>query len=158
MMSAHRGGICLALRNAVAGMPHAPGSHWLGNIFQILFAYIVEEKVDLAPNLPVGIVGQADAARLRYSLQSCCDVDAVTEYVVVVDDDIADVDAYPKFDSEFLQDIGVLLDHLPLDVSRAAHRINCACEFDQHSVARRLDNATAVACDSRIYKPSSERL
>src|SRR6476659_196675 len=158
MMSAHRGGICLALRNAVAGMPHAPGSHWLGNIFQILFAYIVEEKVDLAPKLPVGIVGQADAARLRYSLQSCCDVDAVTEYVVVVDDDIADVDAYPKFDSELLRDIVVLLDHFPLDVRRAAYSINCAREFDQHAVARRLDNAAAVVRDNGIYKRSSECL
>ena len=106
----------------------------------------------------MGIVRQANAARLCYSLQSCCDVDAVTEDIVIVDDDIADMDAYSKFDSELLRDIGVLLDHLSLDVRGAAHRINCACEFDQHPVARRLDNATAVACDSRIYKSSSERL
>jgi hypothetical protein len=119
---------------------------------------IIEEKIDLATNLPVGIVRQADAAWLCYSLQSCCDVDAVTEYIVIVDDDIADVDSYPKLDSELLRDIGVLPDHFSLDVRSAAHRINCACEFDQHTVAGSLDNATAVARDSRIYKSSSERL
>jgi hypothetical protein len=106
----------------------------------------------------VGIVRQADAAWLCYSLQSCCDVNAVTEYIVIVDDDIADVDSYPKLDSELLRDIGVLPDHFSLDVRSAAHRINCACEFDQHTVAGSLDNATAVARDSRIYKSSSERL
>ena len=109
MSPARRGRTKLAFRNAIAGVPHAPGSHWLGNILQALLADVVEEKVDLAPNLPVGIVGQADATRLRYSLQSCCDVDAVTEDIVIVDDDIADVDAYPKFVSEILRDIGVLL-------------------------------------------------
>jgi hypothetical protein len=106
----------------------------------------------------VGIVRQADAAWLCYSLQSCCDVDPVTEYIVIVDDDIADVDADPKFNSELLRHLGVLLDHFSLDVRGAAHRINCACEFDQHPVARSLDNATAVARDRGIYKSSSERL
>ena len=134
-------------------MPHAPGTHWLGNILQILLAHIVEEKVDLTricrwassdePRTPLPI---------DYSLQSCCDVDAVTEYIVVVDDDIADMDAYSKFNSEFLPDIGVLLDHSA--GLAAAHRINSACEFDQHTVASRLDNAAAVVCDSRIYKRS----
>src|SRR6186713_1114598 len=105
MMSARRGRIWLAFRNAVAGLTHAPGTHWLGNILQILFSDIVEQKIDLAPNLTMGIVGQADAAGLRYSLEARCDVDAVTEHIVIVDDDIADVDAYSKFDSAFIRHI-----------------------------------------------------
>ena len=67
------------------------------------------------------------------------------------------MDAYPKLDSEFLRDIGVLLDHLSLDLRRTARRINCACELDQHTVASSLDDAAAMGRDSRIYKRSSER-
>ena len=104
------------------------------------------------------VAAGVDAVRICYSFQSCCDVDAVTEYVVIVDDNIADVDAYPKLDSELLRDIGVLLDHLALDLDCTAYRINCTCELDHHAAACSLDDAAAVARDSRIYKRSSERL
>ena len=104
------------------------------------------------------IVGDADAARLGDSLKARCDVDAVAENIVVVDDDVADVNADAKFDPEFRRHAGVLLGHLPLDFHRTARRIDCACELDQHAVAGGLDDAAAVAGDSGIDKRSSERL
>ena len=41
----------------------------------------------------MGIIRNTDAARLRDGLDACRDVDPVAEYIPVVVDDIADVDA-----------------------------------------------------------------
>ena len=55
------------------------------------------------------IIGDADAARLGNSLKARGDVDSVAENIVVVDDDIADVNADPKLDPEVLRHVGVSL-------------------------------------------------
>ena len=44
------------------------------------------------------VIGDADAAGLRNSFKPRRDVDAVAKDIVVVDDDVADMDADPKFD------------------------------------------------------------
>ena len=46
-----------------------------------------------AANLPVCIVGNANAARFGDSLKTRRDVDSIAENIVVVDDDVADVNA-----------------------------------------------------------------
>jgi hypothetical protein len=79
-----------------------------------------------------------------------CDVDAVAKDIVVVDDDVADVNADPEFDPEIVRHVGVLRGHASLDFPRAVHRLHRAGELDQHAVAGGLDNAAAMRGDLRI--------
>ena len=100
----------------------------------------------------MGIVGDTDAAWLGDSLEACGDIHAVAENIVVVDDDVAEVNADAKFDPEFRWHGGVLLGHLALDLDRTTCRIDGTGEFDQHAVAGGLDDATAVRGDAGIDK------
>ena len=75
-----------------------PRAHGLGNVLEGLRPKVIAGDLDLAPDLPIGVIGDANAARLGNALQSGSDIDAVAEDVVVVDDDVADVDADAKFD------------------------------------------------------------
>ena len=124
--------------------------------FEGLRPKIVPTDIDLAANLPIGIVGDADTARLGDALEPRGDVDAVAEDIVVVDDDVADVDADAKFDPLVLRHVGVLLGHAALDFDRAADGIDGAGEFHQHAVAGGLDDAAAMRSDSGINKGLSE--
>src|SRR5437016_9039539 len=48
-------------RHRCAALRHSPGPHGLGDIFQRLQTHVVEDDVDLAANLPLRVVGNADA-------------------------------------------------------------------------------------------------
>jgi len=138
--------------------PYTPYAHRFGYILQNLLTNIIESNFDLAANLPVRVVGDADVARLGDSFKAGCDVYTITENVVVVDDDIANVNAYAEFDPEFLRHAGVLFAHLPLDFYRTADRVDSARELNQHTVAGGLNDAATVRDDRGVYKRFSERL
>jgi hypothetical protein len=87
--------------NESAGCTEANRPHRLGDILQVLLADVVERTVDLAANMPMRIVGDADTARFGNSLKARCDVDPIAEDIVVVDDDVANVNTDTKLDSEF---------------------------------------------------------
>ena len=120
------------------------------DILQGLLTDIIERDVDLAANLPMGVVGDADAARLGDSLEARRDIDTIAENIVVVDDDVADMDADAEFDPEVRGHVDIALGHCALDFHRAAHRIDSAGELDQHAVAGGLDDAAAVRGDPGI--------
>ena len=66
--------------------------------FSACLAPCRRSDINLLADLPIGVVGDADAARLGNAFERERDVDAVAEDVVVVDDDVADVDADAEFD------------------------------------------------------------
>ena len=72
--------------------------HRLGDVLEFCSPDVLEGDIDLAANLPVGVVGDADAAGLSDSFKPRGNVDAVAENVVVIDDDVADMDADAEFD------------------------------------------------------------
>src|SRR4051794_888220 len=136
----------------------APNTHWLGDILQRLRSQIVVDNIDLAANLPVGVIRDADATGFRDPLKARGNIDAIAKDIVVVDDDIADVDTDPEFNPDTLRDVGVLHGHAALDLNRAAGGIDGAGKLDQHSVAGSLDDATAMRGDYWIEQRLSERL
>src|ERR1700757_4854150 len=75
------------------------------------------------------------------------DVDAVAEDVVLVDDDVAEIDADAEIDAPLGWHIGVARGHLALDLDRATNRIDHARELAEQTVARRVDYAAAVLLD-----------
>jgi hypothetical protein len=96
----------------------------------------------------------AQAARFGKGFEARGDVHAVAEDVVAVDDDVPDIDTDAKSDPLLDRQIGVAGGHTALDIKRAAHRIDRACELDQHPVAGRLDDAPAMLGDFRVNKLS----
>ena len=146
-----RGAAVGARRRRAAIEQRAPGPHRLGNVLERLLAQIVPGDLDLAAHLAMRIVGDADAAGLGDRLQPGGDIDAVAENVVVVDDDVADMDADAKREAAVLRHGRRCASAMrALNVDRAAHGVDGAGEFDQHAVAGGLDDAAAMFGDFRI--------
>src|SRR5262249_41223060 len=65
-------------------------------------------------------------------------------------DDVADIDADAELNPLVGCNLGIALKHPALDIHRAAHRVDNADKFHQHTVAGGLDDAAAVLGDLRI--------
>ena len=148
----------LRLRSALTTKPNPPRPHWLGNVLEGLRPKVVAGNLDLAPDLPIGVIGYAYAARLGDALKPRGDVDAVTENVVVIKNDVTDMDADAEFDPLILRHSGILLGHAALHFNRTSNRINCAGKLDQHAVAGRLDDAASMGGYSGVSNGLSDSL
>ena len=142
----------------MTSQPYPPRPHRLSYIFKGLLSHIITGDLDLASNLPIGIIGHADPARLGDAFQPCGDVNAVAEDITIIKNDVTDMDADAKFDPLIRRHGDVLLSHTALNFNRIAHRIDCACEFDQHAVAGRLDDAASMRGDCGVNKRLSDNL
>ena len=78
--------------------------------------------------------------------------------VLLIDDDVTDVDADAKLDALILRHIGISNGHATIDFHGAAHGVDDTCEFDQHSVARRLDDAAVMLLNLRVDQLAPMRL
>ena len=67
------------------------------------------------------------------------------------------MDADPKFDALVGRDLGVALDHRPLDFNGAVHCVDDTAEFDDAAVARALDDAAVMHRDGRIDQVAAKR-
>src|SRR5271155_2505051 len=102
------------------------GADRLGDILQFLQSQIIEDNVDFAANLPVRIVGDANATGLCNAFKARCDVDAVAEDIIVIDDYVADMNPDSEFDPQVIGYAGILCGHPTLDLDCAAHSIDRA--------------------------------
>jgi hypothetical protein len=127
-----------------------PRPHGLGNVLQGLRPKVIPTDLDLAANLPISVIGYTYAARLSDTLQPSRNVDAIAKDIVVVDNDIADMNADPVLNSDILRDVRVLRGHGTLDFDRAAGGIDRAAKFYQQAVTSGLDDAASMGSDSRV--------
>jgi hypothetical protein len=97
-------------------------AHGAVDVLERPLTEIVKGELGLAPYLLEGIGSKIDATRLALILDPCSHVDAVTENVISVDDDVADVDAHTELDPLFLRYRGVAFDHGTLDLNGTPHR------------------------------------
>jgi hypothetical protein len=121
-----------------------PRLHRLSNILEGLRSQIITGNLDLAPDLPIGIIGNADPARVSDALKAGSNVNALAEDVIVIENDVTDVNADTEFDPLILRYGGILLGHAALDFNRMAHRIDGAGKLDQHAVTGRLDDVASM--------------
>jgi hypothetical protein len=132
--------------------------HWPSDISHALFAQILESKGQLVADLVSHHPRDAESARLRERFQARCDIDAVTEDVVAVDDDVTEIDPDSEPDPVVLGHTGFAIDHRPLHLGGAADRVDDAREFRQHPVAGRLDDAAGMLADLRVDELAAMRL
>ena len=84
--------------------------------------------------------------------------DAVAEDVVLVDHDVAEIDADAEIDAPLGWHAGVAGGHLALHVDRATNRIDHARKLAKQTVARCVDDAAAVLPDLGVGNLSPQRL
>ena len=111
------------------------------DVLDLLLAEILEGDVEPVADLVAHRGRHADAAGFRHDFEPRGDVDAVAEDVVVLDDDVAEVDADAEDEAPRRAACPVAPRHASLEVDGAAHRVDDALEFDQHAVAGGLDDA-----------------
>src|SRR6516164_10999500 len=79
------------------------------------------------------------------SLQS--EVDTVAKDVVVVENDVAEIDADAEIDASLGLHAGVARGHLALHLDRTTNRVDHARKLAEQTIARRVDDATTVLLD-----------
>ena len=84
------------------------------------------------------------APRVVWPITESGTLSAFGHAVVVVEDDVADVDADPKLDPGVLRNVGTLGSHAAQDFDRAACCIYRTGKLNQHTV----DDATTVSGDT----------
>ena len=130
----------------------------VGNVLQLGRAEIGDRKIQRPLDLTISVLGQAYRARLANTFQPRRDVDAVAHQVAVAFlDDVAEMDADPKFDALVRRDLGVALDHRFLDFNGAGHRVDDTPELDDCAIAGALDDAAVVHGDDRVDQVAAER-
>jgi hypothetical protein len=67
------------------------------------------------------------------------------------------MDADAKFDALVGRDLGVALDHRPLDFDGAIHRVDDAAKFDDAAIAGALDDAAMMHGYGWVDQVASER-
>src|SRR6516164_10245562 len=120
--------------------------------------HVLEGDGELVAHLISYHPADADAAWFRQAFKARCDVDPVAEDVVVVDDDVAEIDADPEIDAPFGAHAGIACGHLALHLDRATNRIDHARKLAEQTVARRVDDAAAVLPDLRVDNLPPQRL
>jgi hypothetical protein len=75
----------------------------------LLFAEIVEGHFEAVAQLLVGRGTEADPARLGQRFEPGCNVDAVAEYVVLLNDNVAEINADAEPDPPLLGNLGFAL-------------------------------------------------
>jgi len=105
-------------------------------------------KIESPLHLTIGVLGKTDRAGLSDAFQSRCDIDAVAHQIAVgLLDDVAQMDADPKFYAALRRQAGVALDEAVLHLDGAAHGVDHAAELDEAAVPGALDDATVM----RVY-------
>src|ERR1051325_9051052 len=127
-----------------------------GDVFQRLLAQIVKSKVKPPGRVLLNSGRHTDSAGFGQAFEAGCDVHASTEDVPVLNNDIALMNADPKFDA-VAQSAGTPFGHAVLPFGRTAQRINDAAEFDQISVTGRFDDAPTIFGDTRVNSLAADR-
>src|SRR5262245_4484391 len=140
------------LRRGLVGQLDSVNTNRPGNVLDGLLSQIVKAEAEFVLHLVVNHTRHHDAAGLGQGLKARRNIHAVAVNVVAIDNDVANVEADAELDSFFRRNVYIAIGHSALDVHRATHGINNAYKFDQHSVARRLHDASAMLGNLWINK------
>ena len=125
--------------------------HRLGDVLEVLRPEVGHLKLDPGLDLPVGVFGQTNLARLANPFEPRRDVHAVAhEIAVILLDHVAQMNAGAELNALLRRHSCVTLDHAALHLDGAAHGIDHAAELDENAVARALHDAAMVDGDGGI--------
>ena len=123
----------------------------LGDVLELGRAEIGDREIEPPLDLPIGVLGEADRARLGDALKPRGDIDAVAHQIAVgLLDDVAEMNADAELDAALRRQAGIALDHAVLHFDRASHRVDHAAKLDEAAVAGALDDAPMMRGDGGI--------
>jgi hypothetical protein len=133
-------------------------SYRLGDVLEALWPEIGHRQIEPPFDLAIGVLRKTDAARLADPFETCGDIDAIAHQVAVaLLNNIAEMNADAEFDALVWRDLGIALDHRPLDFDGAVHRVDNAAEFDDAAVARSLDDPAVMHGDGWVDQVAAQR-
>ena len=134
-------------------------AHGVGDIFEALRPEVGHLKLESRLDLPIGVLRQANPARLTDPLQPGGDVDAVAHEIAIrLLDNIAKMNPDAKLDKPLGRKAGVALDHAALHLKRAAHGVDDAAELDDRAVPGALDDAAMMRGDGGVDEVAAKPL
>ena len=122
----------------------------IGDVLQALLAEAGKADIDLVHRVIERRAGDANAPGLGHRLQARGDVDAVAVDVVVLDDDVAEIDADAKPDLLCFGDALIAVGHSALDHGSTLDGVDDAGELDQRAIAHELDDAAVELFDRGV--------
>src|SRR6202165_1718347 len=134
---------------------HLHRSH---DVFKRDLTLVVETHIDPVTDLIVNSTRDRNASRHSDAFEPRCNIDAIAEDIVVVDDDVSQMDADAELDPLGLGYLRVLVSHAALNFGGASRCIDGTGKFDQNTVASGLDDAAAMFGDCGVDKRFSESL
>ena len=130
----------------------------LGDILELRLAKVADHEIEPPPDLPVGVLRQADRPGLGDAFETRGDIDAVAHKVAIaLLDHVAEMNADAELDAALGRKAGVALGQPMLQLDPAAHGVNDAAKFDDGAVARALHHPPAVDRDRRLDQIAPER-
>ena len=121
------------------------------DVLELCRAEVGHSEIEPPFDLPVGLLGDTDRARLANALQSRGDIDPVAHQVAVaLLDDVAQMNADAELDAALGRQAGVALGHAVLHFDGAAHGVDHAAELDENAVAGSFDDASVMRVDGGI--------
>jgi hypothetical protein len=114
------------------------------DVFELVLAGVLKGDIELIPDLPMGVIGDADPPWLGHCLEPCCDIDTIAVEVTTLHDHIAKIDPDPQDDFPLLGNALVGGSHGFLHVHCTLDGINGTGELCQDPVAHQFDD-TAIA-------------
>jgi hypothetical protein len=126
------------------------GGGGLGDVFEALFAQVLEVDLYLASCLAIDVAREADSAWLGLTLEARGDVDPVAVDIVALDYHVSQVDADAEFEPLVFVSCGLSLGHAALPGHRTGESIHHAGELDQQAVADELDHAAVMLSDEGL--------
>jgi hypothetical protein len=117
----------------------------IGDILELRRAEVCDGEIEPPFDLPVGLLGQTDSARLGNPLQSRGDVHPVAHQIAVgLLDNVAEVNADAELDAALGRQAGIALDEALLHFDGAAHGVDHAAKLDETAVAGSLDDGPVM--------------
>jgi hypothetical protein len=116
----------------------------LSDVLDLLIPEIIETQLQLVADVVARCAGDTNSARLCESFEAGCDVNAVAEQVLAVDDDIADVHADAELHRLVGGSAGIRSRNCCLHRDRALHSIDRAGEVSDDAVASGVEDAASV--------------
>ena len=132
-----------------------PDLHWPRHVFDGLFACILKGGINLAGKMIMDRPRYADATSLRQTFKSSSNVDSVSQYVLTIDDNVAEIDPDAVLYASFFRIISIGRCQLPLYLQGAlyggydAHELNqqtiASCFYDSATMGRNLRTENCLA-------------
>jgi hypothetical protein len=144
-----RRGFGRGLSRSGTGAANPVNPNGSGNIFESLFALIIEREIEPPNGVFLNTGRNANASRFRQTFKASSDVHAVTEDVAVLDHDVADVDPDAEFDAA-VRCAGIALGHAALPLGCTTQPVDDAAELHQQPITGSFDDPAMMLGDLRI--------